>query len=344
MNHRIILTILLLLASLTVAAQSYSPCYTNNIAQGDAAYKQGKYSEAKTYYATAKKCAGGNPTAAQQKINNCDAKLKAQQEAAEAKKREEQEEMEVKRNAEEEAKNCQTIKVNGLSFKMKLVEGGIFTMGCTSEQGSDCDSDEKPSHSVTLGDYWIGETEVTQALWRAVMGSEPNYNGGWTNEYGKGDAYPAYRVSWDDCQEFIRKLNQLTGKTFRLPTEAEWEYAARGGKKSGGYKYSGSNSLGDVAWYTDNSSSATHPVKTKAANELGLYDMSGNVWEWCSDWYGSYSSSSQTNPAGPSSGSCRVNRGGSWNYSSKGCRFSHRYFNKPSDRNYSLGFRLVLVQ
>ena len=242
--------------------------------------------------------------------------------------------------------------VNGVTFRMIPVQGGTFTMGCTSEQGSDCDSDKKPSHQVTLSDFWMGETEVTQALWRAVMGAEPSYNGGWTNEYGRGDTYPAYRVSWDDCQEFIRKLNQLTGKTFRLPTEAEWEYAARGGNKSKGYKYSGSNTIGDVAWYTvncyDKGSSSpdygTHPVKGKQANELGLYDMSGNVYEWCSDWYVSYSSSAQTNPTGPSSGSFRVLRGGSWIYYSWRCRVAYRYGSSPDDRNYNNGFRLSLVQ
>ena len=198
----------------------------------------------------------------------------------------------------------QTFTVGGVTFTMVHVQGGTFTMGCTSEQGGDCWDDEKPAHSVTLSDYYIGETEVTQALWRAVMGSNPSY---W-----KGDNLPVEKVSWDDCQTFVRKLNQMTGKTFRLPTEAEWEYAARGGNKSLGYKYSGSNTLSSVAWYDGNSSNNTHPVKGKQPNELGLYDMSGNVWEWCQDRYGSYNSSSQTNPAGASSGSYRVCRGGSW--------------------------------
>lgn len=229
----------------------------------------------------------------------------------------------------------QTFTVNGVSFTMVGVKGGTFTMGATSEQGSDADSDEKPTHQVTLSDYYIGETEVTQELWKAVMGSNPSYLSG-TN-------LPVERVSWDDCQTFITKLNQLTGKNFRLPTEAEWEYAARGGQKSRGYKYAGSNTLSDVAWYTDNSGSKTHPVKQKQANELGLYDMSGNVWEWCQDWFGSYTSNAQTNPTGPSSGSNRVFRGGSWLSNAFGCRVASRGGNSPGARGNYLGFRVVLL-
>ena len=228
----------------------------------------------------------------------------------------------------------QTFTVNGVSFTMIAVEGGTFPMGATSEQGSDADSDEKPVHSVTLSDYYIGETEVTQELWTAVMENNPSC-------YSGNPKRPVERVAWNDCQEFVKKLNQLTGKNFRLPTEAEWEYAARGGKKSKGYKYSGSNTIDDVAWYTSNSSS-THDVKTKQANELGIYDMSGNVYEWCQDRYGSYSSSSQTNPTGPSSGSYRVNRGGSWSGSARGCRVSYRGYNYPGSSFNDLGLRLVL--
>lgn len=229
----------------------------------------------------------------------------------------------------------QTFTVNGVSFTMIAVKGGTFTMGATSEQGSDAYDWEKPTHQVTLSDYYIGETEVTQALWKAVMGSNPSDFSG-TN-------LPVEWVSWDDCQTFITKLNQLTGKNFRLPTEAEWEYAARGGQKSRGYKYAGSNTLSDVAWYTDNSDSKTHPVKQKQANELGLYDMSGNVWEWCQDWLGSYSSNAQTNPTGPSSGSDRVARGGGWYNSASICRVACRYGSSPGFRDNSLGFRVVLL-
>ena len=226
--------------------------------------------------------------------------------------------------------------VNGVTFKMIAVEGGTFKMGATSEQGSDAYSDESPVHSVTLSDYYIGETEVTQELWDAVMGTNPSRF--------KGSKRPVESVSWDDCWTFIKELNRLTGKNFRLPTEAEWEYAARGGNKSKGYKYSGSNTIGNVAWYDSNSGSKTHDVKTKQANELGIYDMSGNVYEWCQDYYGNYSSGSQTNPIGPTSGSDRVYRGGSWLINAKCCRVSYRYGNNPDDASGNLGLRLSLSQ
>lgn len=226
-----------------------------------------------------------------------------------------------------------TYTVNGVTFEMIPVEGGTFTMGATSEQGSDYDNDEKPTHQVTLSDFSIGKTEVTQALWEAVMGSNPSRF--------EGDNLPVEKVSWDDCQEFIRKLNTLTGGNFRLPTEAEWEYAARGGNKSKGYKYSGSNNVGQVAWYRDNSNNQTHPVATKSPNELGIYDMSGNVYEWCQDWYGSYSSGAQTNPKGPSTGTHRVGRGGSWINSARYTRVSIRFHYTPSITLGNLGLRLV---
>ena len=238
-----------------------------------------------------------------------------------------------------------TYTVNGVSFQMVEVEGGTFTMGATSEQGSDAWDDEKPVHRVTLSSYSIGETEVTQALWQAVTGesiSQIISRNGW-DSYGIGDSYPMYDVSWDDCQTFIRKLNQLTGRSFRLPTEAEWEYAARGGSKSRGYKYSGSNTLDNVAWYGDNSGSKTHAVKGKSPNELGLYDMSGNVWEWCWDWFGDYSSSDQTNPTGPTSGDDRVYRGGSFRHEAWGCRVSGRNECVPEWSYGNVGFRLALV-
>ena len=182
--------------------------------------------------------------------------------------------------------------------------------------------------------FYIGETEVTQELWQAVMGSNPS-------KY-KGVQLPVEKVSWDDCQEFVLKLNQQTGMKFSLPTEAQWEFAARGGNKSRGYQYSGSNNLGDVAWFADNSGSSTHDVKTKQANELGIYDMSGNVWEWCQDWKDSYSSSAQTDPTGPSSGSYRVFRGGSSGGSVRYCRVAYRDCYTPDNRSVSLGLRLAL--
>lgn len=282
-----------------------------------------------------------------------------------------------------------TITVKGVSFNMIRVQGGTFTMGCTSEQGSDCYDDEKPSHKVTLSTYYIGETEVTQELWKAVMGSNPSYFAPKETNSARCsyDAFvadiqklnakkpgsmrvptrqewdaamvttsgslkrPVERVSWEDCQTFIRKLNELTGKKFRLPTEAEWEFAARGGTKSAGYKYSGSNDIGAVAWYTVNAYDkgesspdyGTHVVKTKKPNELGIYDMSGNVWEWCSDWYGKYTEAAQTNPKGADSGSYRVYRGGSWINNARNCRSSNRNNNTPDNRNNNLGLRLVLL-
>lgn len=231
--------------------------------------------------------------------------------------------------------DSQTFTVNGVKFTMVPVEGGTFTMGATSEQGSDAFDYEKPAHQVTLSDYYIGQTEVMQALWEAVMGSNPSYH--------RGDNLPVECVSWDDCQKFIKKLNQLTGKQFRLPTEAEWEYAARGGRKSRGYKYAGDNNIDSVAWYKGNSGYETHPVATKQANELGVYDMSGNVEEWCSDWYDwydGYQSSSQSDPQGPSSGSNRVFRGGCYYYDAEGCRVPYRNCGTPDFRSYKLGLRL----
>ena len=228
----------------------------------------------------------------------------------------------------------ETIVVNGVKFNMVKIKGGTFRMGATSEQ-SNYDNDEKPVHSVTLSDYYMGETEVTQELWEAVMGSNPS-------RFMGDNQRPVERVSWDDCQEFIKKLNQLTGKEFRLPTEAEWEYAARGGKYSRGYKYSGSNNSDEVAWYGTNSGDKTHPVATKKANELGLYDMSGNVLEWCNDWYGDYHSNSQTNPTGPSEGEYRVLRGGSWDYRDRFVRVSGRGGSTPESRYDNQGLRLAL--
>ena len=230
--------------------------------------------------------------------------------------------------------SIETFTVKGVSFNMVRVEGGTFQMGSND---SEADSDEKPVHQVTLSTYSIGETEVTQALWEAVMGKNPSHF-----KRKGGPSAPVEQVSWNDCQRFIQKLNQLTGKRFRLPTEAEWEYAARGGSKSRGYKYSGSNTIDDVAWYDGNSGNKTHPVRTKQPNELGLYDMSGNVDEWCEDWYGDYSSSSQTNPAGPSSASNRVSRGGVWGDGARYCRVSDRAWPAPGLRLNFLGLRLAL--
>lgn len=233
--------------------------------------------------------------------------------------------------------NTITIPVKkGISIDMVRVEAGTFTMGATPEMKEPFDW-EKPTHQVTLtNDYYIGKYEVTQALWKAVMGNNPSIF--------KGDNLPVEQVSWDDCQEFIRKLNRITDKTFRLPTEAEWEYAARGGKKSRGYQYSGSNNLSDVAWYADNSGSKTHAIGSKQANELGIYDMTGNVGEWCQDWYGRYDGSSQVTPTGAASGSNRVRRGGCWFSTARFCRSSFRGGISPGNRYDDLGLRLVLSE
>ena len=228
---------------------------------------------------------------------------------------------------------------DGISIDMVRVEAGTFTMGATREMKNLWApfDNEEPTHQVTLtNDYYIGKYEVTQALWKAVMGNNPS---GF-----KGDNLPVENVSWKDCLKFISKLNSITGKTFRLPTEAEWEYAARGGNKSRGYQYSGSNNLSDVAWYGDNSGNKTHDVGSKQANELGIYDMSGNVYEWCQDRYDNYSSSSQTNPTGATTGSNRVERGGSWIFTDWGCRSSYRSYGTPDCRYSFLGLRLVLSE
>lgn len=242
-------------------------------------------------------------------------------------------------------------RVSDVEFEMVYVEGGTFLMGAQSDNPNEenyyshARIDEKPVHCVTLSSFYMGKFEVTQALWQAVMGNNNN-----PSQF-IGDKLPVDNVSWEDCQKFIIELNkicvsQLGEKHFSLPTEAEWEYAARGGNKSGGFKYSGSNDIGDVAWYGINSGCKTHPVGTKQSNELGLYDMNGNVWEWCQDWYGSYSSGSQVNPIGSGvnsdSDSERVLRGGSWMRGARYCHVPHRISMVPHVRNTDLGFRLSL--
>ena len=245
--------------------------------------------------------------------------------------RERKEREEAERKRRETGYSNGILKVNGIEYPMVYVSGGSFMMG---SDDSEAYSDEKPVHRVTLSSYRIGKYEVTQELWEAVMGSNPSRF--------KGSRRPVENVSWDDCQTFIRKLNSLTGQTFKLPTEAQWEFAARGGNSSRGYKYSGSNYIDNVGWYNDNSGSTSHNVGTKSPNELGVYDMSGNVWEWCRDWKGAYSSSSQVDPEGPSSGSRRVDRGGSWVSSAWCCRVSNRDYSSPDDRFNNIGLRLCL--
>lgn len=232
---------------------------------------------------------------------------------------------------EPESPQLKVYEVKGVKFTMVTVEGGTFLMGDDSGRYS-----EKPAHEVKLKRFSIGQTEVTQELWEAVMGSNPSDR--------KGPKYPVECVSWNDCLAFIKKLNKLTHRRFRLPKEAEWEYAARGGNQSKGYIYSGSNNIKDVAWYHNDNYSRPHRVATKEPNELGLYDMSGNVWEWCQDWYDSsyYASSPVANPTGPTSGSICVKRGGGWNNGTPSCRVSNRHDNPVTSSYDDSGFRLAL--
>ncbi len=223
-----------------------------------------------------------------------------------------------------------TFTANGVTFKMIRVEGGTFTMGATDEQEVAAEDDERPPHQVTLSTYFIGQTEVTQELWEAVMGDNPSRH--------KGIHKPVHYVSWDQCQRFIEKLRQITGKSFRLPTEAEWEYAARGGNQSMGYKFSGSDKADKVAWFDRKK---PEDVAQKLPNELGIYDMSGNVKEWCLDRYWDYSDQAQTNPVSKNGAKC-VNRGGSWVYEAAVCRVSYRACSLPDERLYNIGLRLAL--
>ena len=235
----------------------------------------------------------------------------------------------------------------GINMKMIWVEGGEFMMGCTSEQGSDCDDDEKNVRRVTVDGFFIGMLEVTQSQWEKVMGTsiyQQTTKAGGSEPYGVGPNHPINCVSWDEAMEFCRLLSNKTGKTYTLPTEAQWEYAAKGGKKADGTKYAGSNMIDAVAWYTNNSGSSTHPCGTKQANSLGIYDMSGNVWEWCKDWYSnSYANYDTNNPSGPSSGSYRVFRDGCWSSKAVGCRVTNRNYYSPHNRCCQLGFRVVCL-
>ena len=231
--------------------------------------------------------------------------------------------------------NIITITVKELTFDMVKVKGGTFTMGCNGKKDSECYDNELPAHQVTVSDFAIGKFEVTQDIWVAVMDKNPSK---WKN-----DSLPVERVSWDDIQIFIDKLNRITGRTFRLPTEAEWEYAARGGEKSKSHKWAGtSQDLGSYCWYLQNSKSHTHKVGLKKPNELGLYDMSGNVWEWCSDYQGKYKDQPQENPKGPRNGEERVLRGGCYTSPSRGCRITDRSNYNPQLKYSYYGFRLAM--
>lgn len=237
--------------------------------------------------------------------------------------------------------------VNGINLRMVYVEGGTFTMGCTGDQGDDCNNDEMPNRMTTVNSFYIGILEVTQSQWEKIMGTSIHkQRDKASTEFplrGVGYDYPMYYVSWGEAKEFCARLSRLTGKKYSLPTEAEWEYAARGGNKADGTKYSGTSNIYEVAWYNGNSGGSTHPCGTKTPNALGIYDMSGNVYEWCEDWYGPYLNYDTNNPKGASTGSYRVLRGGGWSSDTKSCRISYRNKSYP-DRQSSnpYGFRVVL--
>ena len=235
----------------------------------------------------------------------------------------------------------------GINMKMIWVEGGDFLMGCTSEQGGDCGSDEQNVRRVTVDGFYIGMLEVTQSQWEKVVGTsiyQQKSKAGGDRTPGVGPDYPMYYVSWDEAMEFCRLLSNKTGRTYTLPTEAQWEYAARGGNKNEGTKYAGSNVIDAVAWSSNNSGSTAHIVGSKRANALGIYDMSGNVCEYCKDWYAdSYVSYDTNNPVGPSSGDSRVSRGGSWHYTPSGHRVSCRFRVSPNYLSIVVGFRVVCL-
>ncbi|MBR3519168.1 MAG: SUMF1/EgtB/PvdO family nonheme iron enzyme [Paludibacteraceae bacterium] len=238
-------------------------------------------------------------------------------------------------NSVEQPSERSSFSVKDVTFSMVKVKGGSFVMGATPEQSGEATPEEKPAHKVSLSDYWIGETEVTQALWTAVMGSCPS------QIQMKGDSLPVACVSWNACQQFIAKLNALTDKTFRLPTEAEWEFAARGGVESKGYKYSGGNTLAEVARCDVYASDLYYNVASYRPNELGIYDMSGNVAEWCEDWYGAYTEGEQASPKGPKAGEVRVSRGGGGTLGAPFFRVSSRDGGAPERWFYHVGLRLV---
>ncbi len=333
MNRKILFVGLVMMIMMAGAAMGQNDCYNPTMRAAKAAYDKGNYQRAEQLYREASDC------------YDCTAQQKAQakRKAEESRKKKKENEAHRKPGATVQNKKSDdiTLNVNGVEFKMVWVEGGTFMMGCTREQGEDCSDDEKPVHSVTLSSYYIGETEVTQALWRAVKGNDPMWEEIDNDTLWQGMDNMPVASDWDEVQEFIQELNRLTERTFRLPTEAEWEYAARGGRKSRGYKYSGSNSIDAVAWYDGNTDrdSDSHPVKGKKSNELGLYDMSGNLYEWCSDWFSDYSSGSNVDSFSHSDGLGHVIRGGSCATYDRDCRVSCRY-DSENDHN---GFRLVLV-
>ena len=234
-----------------------------------------------------------------------------------------------------------------LNMKMIYVKGGQFLMGVSSEQYGSAQNDEFPAHTVELDSYYIGECEITQSQWEKIMGTsiyqqQRFANGEFSGFSGVGDDYPMYFINWYEAQEFCCRLSQITGKRYMLPTEAQWEYAARSGKRNEETIFCGGDYLGVVGW---NNELYAHPVKQKQPNKLGLYDMSGNVWEWCSDWYSAsyYNVSPRRNPYGAPTGIRRMLRGGSWVSSASDCRISNRARSIPTDRDNNNGFRVVCI-
>ena len=236
--------------------------------------------------------------------------------------------------------------VNHVPLKLVFVKGGDMQLGCAESRDDSCKPREIPPHTVTLSDFYIGETEVTQAQWMAVMGRDNNPS------YWKGNTLPVERVSWAECQRFVARLNKSLaaelpqGYRFALPSEAQWEYAARGGLKSAGTRYSGGDDLKQLAWFYSNSNERTHDVRIKTANELGLFDMSGNVWEWCQDWFNeNYYSENQDwkNPLNDQEATYYVLRGGSWNYAAPYQRCANRDYGSMHSRYEDCGFRVALV-
>lgn len=343
MNH---LPIIFLLLLLPTWASSQSKCYQIALEKGDDYYNQKNYTKAKEIWENAKECPQAN-------IQTLNARILNANDA----------DGDGVVNGKDKCPDVSAKTANGCPlssskpepvqppifsdpFKNQMVPvpGDAFTMGCKDGRDLVCDDDEKPAHTVILSNYKIGKYEVTQAQWRKVMGTNP------PKLYNKDcDQCPVEGVSWNDIQAFLKKLNAKTGKRYRLPTEAEWEFAARGGNKSKGYQYAGGNDPNSVAWNSVNcrdgnihgTQKTTRPVGGKTPNELGLHDMSGNVWEWCSDWYGPYELGAQTNPKGPGSGEYRVLRGGSWGLIPWRCRSALRLRSKASDRCSSCGFRLA---
>lgn len=340
-----------MLTVFSLSAQ-YSPCYYEKFEQGKQLFYQHKYKEAKQSFINSKKCPDPNTAEANKWIKKCNDKINPPPPATPTTSTTPA----TSATPEIQAPQIKEYTVDGIAFNMVFVEGGTFTMGCTRDQCG-CDKDEKPAHNVTLSDFWMGETEVTQAVWKAVMGTtvaqqRDKANSNWLLN-SVGSNYPMYYVNYNEAVEFCNKLNskiknQLpSGWHFALPSEAQWEYAARGGKYKSPYKYSGSNNIDEVAWNrTTTEDDGTKPVKGAKPNALGLYDMTGNVWEWCLDWYSEdyYSVSASTNPVCLSEDSKHVMRGGSWLSRDSDCRIAVRMGIYPDGRYGENGFRLVLVR